>query len=98
MSDEIQESETDIGNTMADLAGVGPEMSESRNPVDSVNTDHVQDIKIISDPIPDPNYNFGPTEKILEILPALEAQTFMSDEWKKNRRIKLFNDRHFYAK
>lgn len=74
------------------------EIQESRNPVDSVNTDHVQDIKIISDPIPDPNYNFGPTEKILEILPALEAQTFMSDEWKKNRRIKLFNDRHFYAK
>jgi hypothetical protein len=57
-----------------------------------------REINIIPDPLPDPNYNFAPTEKILSILPELAEQTFMSEEWKKNRRIKLFNDRHFHAK
>ena len=37
-------------------------------------------------------------EAIEAELPNLSAQMIQSEEWKKNRRIKLFNDRHFHAK
>jgi hypothetical protein len=49
-------------------------------------------------PAPTNGFDYSSIEKIESILPALSEQTFMDDEWKKSRRIKLFNDRHFHAK
>ena len=48
--------------------------------------------------VPAPVYNFTPIENITSLLPGLKDQTLMDDEWKKNRRIKLFNDRSFFAR
>lgn len=67
-----------------------------RNDMDNLEEGQVTDPENIEPPAP--IFNFSAIEKIEEIIPALEEQTFMSEEWKKNRRIKLFNDRSFHAK